>query len=443
MLTAKSFFIVCIFWTLSYFLCGLPVYETNDDTVMSMLCGGAGFSSIPDEHILYSHFWVGLVLKQLYGLRPDLCWYGAYLLLAQILSGTIITSVFLKKHQTRTSLALILALLFVAVFLRPCLLFQFTTTAALTTAAGCILWLENLERPKRDRLISTAGGFFFVIIGSLIRHESALLVLVLTTVYLLARALFSSKWKLTWRGILTTTTGVIAVLTVWAQNEAYYAHTDGWRDFYAHNQYAFNLLVSQRLNPQEVAVRSALKEAGWLPVDMEMFKSWGYLNDKLYSTNNLKFIDEHIGMFNPSSVPLVLELFRERIMNGSLIAMHLTLLFCFLLCCTRLTLLRSAFLYLASVLGMIIAILSTKYLPVHVYSAMVGTTVLFGLYSLPSEVLNTALKNRKVLAAALVMILALTGFCASSFREHAAALDIRRSSFIKSLQELKPCKSRL
>jgi hypothetical protein len=335
-----------------------------------------------------------------------------------------------------------LAFLFVAVFLRPCLLFQFTTTAALTTAAGCIVWLENLERPKRDRLIGTAGGLFFVVTGSLIRSESALLVLVLTAVYLLARALFSSKWKIFWRGILTTTIGVIAVLAVRAQNEAYYAHNEGWRDFYVHNQYAFNLLASQRLNPQEAAVRSALKQTGWLPVDVEMFKSWGYLNDKLYSSNQLKFIDEHIGMSNPSSVPLVLELFRERIMNRSLIAMHLTILFSLVFCCTRLSLLRSAGLYLATIVSLIIAIMSTKYLPVHVYSAVAGTTVLFGLYSLPPEVLNTALKNRKVLAAALAMILAITGFCATSFHEHSAALDIRRANLIKSLQELQTLQKR-
>lgn len=442
MLTIKSFFIVCILWALCYITCGLPIYETNDDTVMSMLCGGAGFSSRPDEHILYTHYWVGLLLKHLYSLKSDFCWYGAYLLLAQIVSATVITSIFLHKCRTKASLALILALLFMSVFLRPCLLFQFTTTAALTAAAGCMLWLEGLERQKRERTTCTVGGFFFVIVGSLIRHESALLVMVLTAIYLLARALFSGEWKIFLRGILTTILGVIAVLLVWGQNEFYYAHSEGWSDFYHHNRCAFNLLVGERLSPVRVEVRKAMKNAGWLPVDMEMFKTWGYLDDKLFSTDKLSSIDESIGTVNVSSAPLVLGILRDRLLDKSLIAVHLTLIFCLLLCCRRWSLLRSACLYLLVMLGLMIAIMSTKYLPVHVYAAMVLTTALFGLYSLPCQALDNLLENRKALAFAMTTIFALTAISISSFQEHAAALAIRRTSLFKSLKELKAHKKR-
>ena len=63
-----------------------PAYETNDDVVMSMIASGTGVCLSPDEHLVFSHVSIGLVLKELYTLVPDFPWYGAYLLGAQFLS---------------------------------------------------------------------------------------------------------------------------------------------------------------------------------------------------------------------------------------------------------------------------------------------------------------------------------------------------------------------
>ena len=56
-----------------------PSYDTNDDPVMSLIVSGKVVSQQPDEHMVFTHFLIGLVLKNLYLLLPAIPWYGIYL----------------------------------------------------------------------------------------------------------------------------------------------------------------------------------------------------------------------------------------------------------------------------------------------------------------------------------------------------------------------------
>lgn len=438
LLTLGAVVAVLTFWVAAYGFCGLPIFETNDDVVQSMLSGGAGFSTWPNEHLPYTHYLLGLCLKHLYTANRQISWYGLYLVLAQIFSSIILITFLSRKSNTWKTSALVAGVFLVGVCLRPCLLLQFSTTAALTTSAGSVLLLEGLTATARHKFSNIVAGLTLIVFGSLIRYESALMVLILTAFAIFAKTVVSKDWKQLLYGAICTAGAVLIVLALWSQNSAYYDRTEGWNEYYKHNPHAFSLMVGKRISCENPKARAAMKKAGWLPIDLEMFRAWAYLDKKIYSTQNLSAIDETAEKFNPITVPGLLLYFRDHLVDPTLLPTHLTLLATFCILCLRSGGWKSTSIYLVAVLAFMILLLATKYLPPHMYAALVSTSALFGIYFCITLVPEKLVQHRNIVAAVLICLVLASFVSCGRLRQRIGDIETRSQYLLRTLRKLAP-----
>ena len=104
-------------------------YETIDDFFMYAIASGFA-GGLPDEHLIYTNFILGILLKTLFSVFPSVNWYGFYLVTAHIIAWAVILRVFLKYFKIATVLLLFsyLFLTFGVYFIQN---LQFTTTSSI------------------------------------------------------------------------------------------------------------------------------------------------------------------------------------------------------------------------------------------------------------------------------------------------------------------------
>lgn len=120
-------------------------FLTNDDMYLRGIVSGE-ISGANDAHMIYSHYFLGLVLSKLYSLWNLIPWYGIYLLGSVFLALTVIFyRVFQRAGSYFTGFFLSAAsfVLFYSVFYRNIARIQYTYVAALVGGAG-VFWLLTL-----------------------------------------------------------------------------------------------------------------------------------------------------------------------------------------------------------------------------------------------------------------------------------------------------------
>lgn len=240
-------------------------YETNDDFYMNIIASGF-YSGSPDEHLIYSHFLPGLVLKFLFNLYAGINWYFFYLLFFHWFGWALIASSWFRAASNRMSIAalLILFLLFETYFY---LNLQFTTSAAILACGGMSLILAawNFEKALNRNNIA---GVMMITLASMIRYEPALLVSLLSAPIIL----FGKKDKV-WisRWALVISLPVCIYASEWV-NRLYYASQPGWQT------YITELKNGNRFNDNPAFYQTVINDRkdlekinGWSENDMLLF----------------------------------------------------------------------------------------------------------------------------------------------------------------------------
>ena len=125
-----------------------PAYETNDDVSMSMIASGTGIGVQPDEHLVFTHVAIGLLLKYLYIQMPSIPWYGSYLLGIHFLSQVAVLYAMLKWRYSRAA-AFCYLVLFAIAGVQLITRLQFTSTAIWCVECGLFLAWNGLAL-RRD-----------------------------------------------------------------------------------------------------------------------------------------------------------------------------------------------------------------------------------------------------------------------------------------------------
>ncbi|MCC6768106.1 MAG: hypothetical protein IT240_03605 [Bacteroidia bacterium] len=147
-------------------------YETNDDFFMNSIVSGYS-GGMPDAHLPYTHFFIGLALSGLYKLSTALNWYALYLLLTHFISWLILFRCFAAKKAPLYPL-LALSGLFIA--LEPVFFtnLQFTTSATLAALAGmCLIHFAFTTNQLRRKTLF--AGMALVLFAAMIRESSAIM----------------------------------------------------------------------------------------------------------------------------------------------------------------------------------------------------------------------------------------------------------------------------
>lgn len=147
----------------------LPIhFETNDDVAMCMILNGK-YSGTPDGHIVYANALLGWVIAGLYFLTKKVEWYTLALCMAQILAMTGLTYAAFTDKKMPTVLKMVLVLFLYVFWARIIMALQFTTTAGLLCASGCVALLKPSKKWR-------VAGLIAIVTASLIRFNASALV---------------------------------------------------------------------------------------------------------------------------------------------------------------------------------------------------------------------------------------------------------------------------
>lgn len=289
-----SFALVVMFVAVCYAAGGAPIFETNDDVYMCLLSAGKSVSSRPDEHLSYIHFAVGKFLVLLNSINADVPWYAITFLSVQVVSMTVIVRLLSAKVKGP------IGFLFAAVFLfcactRPVLMMQFTTTAALPSAASALLYLFAAERGKTLSLRYLLPCLGLFLLGTMIRSEVAKLTLILAFFAVFSRFCLRREYRKFVAAVISLAVAMTLSVAVDYTQRHYYAK-DNWKEFYPLLTQSFSVLCRPP-HPEDPQVQSACEAAGWTPQELNLFTSW-YLFDAE------RFSVERVGKFK-RAMPLL------------------------------------------------------------------------------------------------------------------------------------------
>ncbi len=290
-----------------------PAYETNDDAVMNLFAAGKGLALSPEEHLVFTHPAIGLMLRFLYSYVPSLPWYGLYLLSTQVVAHTIVAGVLLSYRRLRIA-SIWFAVWIATVGLYCIVRLQFTSTSFLAGMSGILLLLEvaravcmkhqsiqtspsgtiadstlaNNDLQKRlpiKRML--IAGIGLLLWSTMIRWFMFEMLIVLPLPVIAAWWYFQRPgWKNTGEAIAVYAT---IVLGGWSLKQAHYACYNAdpeWRGFYEYNELRamFNDSCQVYYSPE---TKEAFDKAGWSANDFTMMMSWCYDDPQTYSSEKL------------------------------------------------------------------------------------------------------------------------------------------------------------
>ncbi|HJS07767.1 MAG TPA: hypothetical protein VJ809_08900 [Pirellulales bacterium] len=268
-----------------------PSYDTNDDPAMCFIVSGRASNLAPDEHMVFTHFLVGLVLQRLYVLAPAIPWYGLYLFAVHAAAHIALLYLLFKQRLGPRWFAVYLAYTVVVGLMLLCSL-QFTTTAFLAAQSGLLLGLFALARAADgDRLLArrtAIAGVALLTAAALIRWHVFMLFfsLAVPAACVLAWRNRSQKRLLIKAAGLTglTLAGLVGLALV---NSAYYAGDPRWSDFYSYNELRarINDLGWVYYSPETAHV---FPKVGWSVNDYAMIQSWFFDDPAVYNAEKLQ-----------------------------------------------------------------------------------------------------------------------------------------------------------
>lgn len=407
----KALGITVVFMLLAYLVFGIPYYETCDDILLTSIVSGVGFVDQPDPHILYSNFLIGITLSKLYENWPNIQWYGFYLVSSELLSIVIITAVIQRKFTTR--MAIVPTILFLLTCIRPILLVQFTTAACLIATAASSLLLYAFEHYKLKSLVLKFSIFsaFLYIWSSMVRIESAILVMGLTALILFLKQLQSFRITQVKYAFFTFAGAIAVISSLYLANNSFYENSK-WNYTYDQIKASWSLINTTRLHNQDKATREALKEYSWTVEDTYMLRSW-YLLDPKYSNQNLQDLNQKVNRLNNElTIWTLLEAVWDVITDRTVAPNILVLVvFLILLIQARFSA-RAATIYLFAILSIMLLLVSFSKFPPRVMAGMLQlSAVAFLLYSSPYEMSRLISSKKNLLLSMLVV----TVFLAPSF----------------------------
>lgn len=359
-----------------------PGFDTNDDAGMNMIAAGKVLTHQPDEHLVFTHAYIGLALKYLYTHAPRIPWYGLYLVTAQIVAHTIVGGLILSRGLLRNVWSWF-AIWMMTVGLLFFVRLQFTTTAFLVGLSGLLLLWESMRvaiarnqvteteptsLPK-SVLALTLAGIATTSLCVMIRWEIFQLLFVLS-LPVLAIWLFQQKATLQ-QTVRFAAIGLFVFLCGIALNQAHFAYYNSdsqWAKFYDYNavRVFFNDTIQVRYTPE---TSEHFKQVGWSENDLKMMQYWCFDDPQTYSYEQLQKV---YGSYNwktaalsPSEIATgYFKIFKSREVQG-LMALTLAMTLIGLRRKTNLKIVAMAFGF--SVVLLLGLTINSKILPPRVY----------------------------------------------------------------------------
>jgi hypothetical protein len=292
-----------------------PMFQSNDDAIMSLLASGNCFMPYPDEHILFSSFIIGDLLKSLYTAVPQVTWYSFYEYLVNSISLFVTCWCLTRKNFSWISFLQIF-IWFVLVTSHSINSIQFTTTSCLAgTAALALLieWLFEFKKLEPKIIACIIVGF---LISTLVRFEGAVLEIVLGFVFL-GSCLIAKSCA---RSRLMGGAGILATCLAFSfglnhLNDDYYIDS-GWSEFRQVNRAVAQFADYER-STDDISTKNLLSKIGWTDNDIALVRSYFFLDKEVFSLQKMHSFLVSVPPVNTNSASFLRSL--QSIMNDALI----------------------------------------------------------------------------------------------------------------------------
>lgn len=268
-----------------------PRFMTNDDVGMMLEVAGVSRTNVPSAYMIHSHYFIGLILKTLYTSAPSAPWYGLYLVTTVFSSLTTFCYLALRANP-RFLTILVYLTIFIFLGIELLLNLQFTIAASLIGLAGMSFFIfsDSAEGEKRagKNKRHFALGFLFLMLCVAIRWKAFLMVCALS-VPLYAIHLIKSKRRDLIAKSLFLGLSLAFCFGLNITNRLIWAQDASWKSFYDFNKARSKLSGNNPLDYlDKEKLAQVLKEVSWSRNDYDMFKTFYFLDNDTYNTENLQ-----------------------------------------------------------------------------------------------------------------------------------------------------------
>lgn len=390
--TRRSPLIASVTWMGLLFAIALavhvPAHETNDDVVMSMIASGTGAGAEPDEHLVFTSFAIGLVLKQLYILLPSIPWYGLYLIGALYLSNVAVLYSLLKWRYSRAAVFCFVLLFGIAgVQLMDRL--QFTSTAVWTTECGIFLVLNALairrDSPVPGSLRMLGAGMALMVLGSLIRFDSYVAAVAISAIpiailiWQLDRSV-TSAFRIWRQGLAVALLTQCLVFGMHAAHKYYYSLDPAWKEYLVFNPYRvkFNDYCWTHYSPETKPVFDSVQ---WSENDHQMIRMCYFDDSRIFGRPKLQAIIDNFPWAQEAvSLQKMMHWWHEIMANVRLWPIWALLPLQALLARDRWFAIRHFFILTFSLDAILCGLMFLKNPPMRVYYSLIAFQVLYTLF---------------------------------------------------------------
>lgn len=382
-ITCLAFFMGWLFFT--------PFFQSNDDMVMNWITQGFGLVDKPSEFLIVVNVILGLALKNLNLLCPQVPWFGLGLYSVFFLSVWALLAAFLSRERSHWAVMLMIVLgapLFFHCFAWP----QYTVYCLLATQAGIFL----LANPIRPRPLAYGVAASLLLISSLIRLEPALFTMLAGAVFLFQNFRKEREAGTSLKRLWVLLTAAILILLCVGFDRFYVSSHTGWKE--AREYY------DKRFSIDEIKVtgyenqKAAFQAVGWEPEDYQMFVKTFYAGP-LFSLENLQKLDGLLKVDFGIKLDLMGELFKNPIVQYVLLAFGIGVVFMVL------GKIR-AWGPVAWVVALVVLLVSFNKIVARIFWPQILIADLMMVFLLPPKPLITPNKNwRRIIPITLILLL--------------------------------------
>ena len=266
----------------------VPKFMTTDDLRMSLIISGKYGMLEASDYVLFSNVLIGKLLKFLFTIFKSESLYGYYLLTLLFFANTAINYLLVKKQGFKMGIFYFLLFFFsVSVFM--ILNLQFTIVACFLATTG-VLFIASWNNLNEKKNLYLYLGSTFLLVSSLVRFDSFILILLLSAFYFLYDFLKGKRIKLS-HYFLGAIVGLTFLLQQYSVN--YYNSTDHFYEFNAERAKITDYGIHERLNSEQLSL--ALKQANWSNNDLRMMNNWFFSDTTIYSLENTSKFTKQCG----------------------------------------------------------------------------------------------------------------------------------------------------
>lgn len=206
-------------------------FSSNDDALLADILSGA-YSGKPDAHDIYHLYPLSFLLSLLYKIAPTVSWYGAFLVLAQLVCLYLVgrrCMEFAQNFWGKTAAAAAGILFCAALLMSELRLLQYTMTSGILAATAVFLLVTDTKKRYAAVIVLYTAAF-------LLRMQMGLLLLPFFFVACFFRWLGSGEKKRAFWQYLSVTGILLGTLAVCYLIHAIAYGSSEWKEFEDFNQ---------------------------------------------------------------------------------------------------------------------------------------------------------------------------------------------------------------